>query len=74
MFSRTMFCVSAFVVAIAANFCHLVPLFQTKPPRRRCSLSTGPKHQLHVGLKDVSGYFVQQNSVCRVTLMIAEKH
>jgi hypothetical protein len=76
MFSRTMFGVAAFVVAIAASFWPTAPAVSGEPPPQ----NEGSARYLPIknisytlGSKAMSGYFVQQNSVCLVTLMIIER-
>ena len=76
MFSRTMFGVSAFVVAIAASFWPSAPAVSGEsPPQNEGSARYLPIKSISytLGSKAMSGYFVQQNSVCLVTLMIIER-
>jgi hypothetical protein len=75
MFSRTMFGVAAFVVAIAAGFWPSAPAVSGEaPPQNEDSVRYLPIKSISytLGSKALSGYFVQLNSVCLVTLMIIE--
>ena len=73
MFSRTTFVVSAFAAALAANLCLSGQAVSGEPVEGDALYRPIQSISYTVGSKIASGYFVQQNSVCRVTLMIAEK-
>ena len=76
MFSRTTFGVSAFAVAIAAIFWVSGPAVSGGFPSEKDGDALFKPIQsisYTFGSKAVSGYFIQQNSVCLVTLMIAER-
>jgi hypothetical protein len=76
MFSRTTFVISAFAAAIAASFWSSgwavagESRWQQEGDARYRPIQS-ISHEF--GSKSMSGYFVQQNSVCLVTLMIAER-
>jgi hypothetical protein len=75
MFSRTMFGAAAFVVAIAASLWPPAPAVSGEaPPQNEGSVRYLPIKSISytLGSKALSGYFVQLNSVCLVTLMIIE--
>jgi hypothetical protein len=76
MFSRTTLVVSAFAAAIAASFWSSGRAVSAESPQEK----EGDARYLPIqsisytfGSKIMSGYFVQRNSVCVVTLMIAER-
>jgi hypothetical protein len=73
MFSRTLFGVAASVVAIAASLWPSA-LAVSGEPQNEGSARYLPIKSISytLGSKVMSGYFVQQNSVCLVTLMIIE--
>jgi hypothetical protein len=73
MFSRTTFVVSAFAAALAANLCSSGQAVSGEPMEGDALYRPIQSISYTFGSKIASGYFVQQNSVCRVTLMIAEK-
>jgi hypothetical protein len=73
MFSRTTFVVSAFAAALAANLCLSGQAVSGEPVEGDALYRPIQSISYTFGSKIASGYFVQQNSVCRVTLMIAEK-
>ena len=73
MFSKSSFCVSAFAVVIAANLCLSGQAVSGEPVEGDALYRPVQSISYTFGSKIASGYFVQQNSVCRVTLMIAEK-
>jgi hypothetical protein len=73
MFSRTTFVVSAFAAALAANLCSSGQAVSGEPVEGNAIYRPIQSISYTFGSKIASGYFVQQNSVCRVTLMIAEK-
>jgi hypothetical protein len=76
MFSRTTFGVVAFVVAIAASFWPSAPTISGEaPPQNEGGARYLPIKSISytLGSKALSGYFVQQNSVCLVTLMSIER-
>jgi len=72
MFSRTRFCVSAFAVAIA-NLCLSGQAVSGEPVEGDALYRPVQSISYTFGSKIASGYFVRQNSVCRVTLMVTEK-
>ena len=73
MFSRTLFGVAASVVAIASSLWPSA-LAVSGEPQNEGSARYLPIKSISytLGSKVMSGYFVQQNSVCLVTLMIIE--
>ena len=73
MFSRTTFVVSAFAAALAANLCLSGQAVSGEPVEGDALYRPIQSISYTFGSKIASGYFVQQNSVCRVTLMITEK-
>jgi hypothetical protein len=73
MFSRTTFVVSAFAAALAANLCLSGQAVSGEPMEGDAPYRPVQSISYTFGSKIASGYFVQQNSVCHVTLMIAEK-
>ena len=73
MFSRTTFVVSAFAAALAASLCSSGQAVSGEPVEGDALYRPIQSISYTFGSKIASGYFVQQNSVCRVTLMIAEK-
>jgi hypothetical protein len=76
MFSRNTFGVSAFAVAIAASFWSSGPAVSGESqPQKEGSALYLPIQSISYdfGSKMTSGYFVRQNSVCLVTLMIVER-
>jgi hypothetical protein len=76
MFSRTSLAVSAFAAAIAASFWSSGPAVSGESRlQKEGDALYRPIQSIsyEFGSKVMSGYFVQQNSVCLVTLMIAEK-
>ena len=73
MFSRTTFVVSAFAAALATNLCLSGQAVSGEPVEGDALYRPIQSISYTFGSKIASGYFVQQNSVCRVTLMIAEK-
>jgi hypothetical protein len=73
MFSRTTFVVSAFAAALAASPCSSGQAVSGEPVEGDALYRPIQSISYTFGSKIASGYFVQQNSVCRVTLMIAEK-
>ena len=76
MFFRKTFSFSAFAVSAAVSFWASAPAMSGEPPLRK---ESGARYlpiesiSYEVGSKVMSGYFVQQGSVCLVTLMIIEK-
>ena len=76
MFSRTSLAVSAFAAAIAASFWSSGPAVSGESRlQKEGDALYRPIQSIsyEFGSKAMSGYFVQRNSVCVVTLMIAEK-
>jgi hypothetical protein len=76
MFSRSRFDVSAFAIAIVASCWLSGPAMSGGfPPEKEGDALFKPIQSISYtfGSKAVSGYFVQQNSVCLVTLMIIER-
>jgi hypothetical protein len=76
MFSRTTFVVSAFAAAIAASFWSSGSAISGESRLQKEGDARYRPIQIinyEFGSKAMSGYFVQQNSVCLVTLMIAER-
>jgi hypothetical protein len=73
MFSRTTFVVSAFAAALATNLCLSGQAVSGEPVEGDALYRPVQSISYTFGSKIASGYFVQQNSVCRVTLMITEK-
>ena len=69
MFSKTTFVASAF----AAGLCLSGQAVSGEPVEGDAHYRPIQSISYTFGSKIASGYFVQQNSVCRVTLMIAEK-
>jgi hypothetical protein len=72
MFSRTTFVVSAFAAALAANLCLSGQAVSGEPVERDALYRPVQSISYTLGSKAMSGYFVRQNSVCLVTLMIIE--
>ena len=76
MFFRKTFSFSAFAVSAAVSFWASAPAMSGEPPLRK---ESGARYlpiesiSYEVGSKVMSGYFVQQGSVCLVTLMIIER-
>jgi hypothetical protein len=73
MFSRTTFVVSAFAAALAASLCSSGQAVSGEPVEGDALYRPIQSISYTFGSKIASGYFVQRNSVCLVTLMIAEK-
>jgi hypothetical protein len=75
MFSKTTLVVSAFAAAIVASFWSSGSAVSGESSLQGGNVRYRPIQSIsyEFGSKIASGYFVQQNSVCRVTLMIAEK-
>jgi hypothetical protein len=73
MFSRTTLVVSVFAAALAASLCSSGQAVSAEPVEGDALYRPIQSISYTFGSKIASGYFVQQNSVCRVTLMIAEK-
>lgn len=75
MFSRRTFGLSAFAVAIAASFWSPDTAVSGESPPQNGSARYLPIKSIsyEFGSKAMSGYFVQQGSVCLLTLMIIEK-
>ena len=73
MFSRATFVVSAFAAALAANVCLSGQAVSGEPVEGDALYRPVQSISYTFGSKIASGYFVQQNSVCRVTLMVTEK-
>ena len=75
MFSRIPFCLSVFAVGMVANVWSSAPAVSGEGTPHSDGVRYSPIQSISYtfGSKIASGYFVQQNSVCRVTLMIAEK-
>jgi hypothetical protein len=77
MLSRAAFGVSAFAVAIAVGFLPSAPAVSGESsPQKEGDSRYLPIQSIsyEFGSKAISGYFVQQGSVCLVTLMITEKN
>ena len=74
MLSRTPFCLSAFAVAIAANVWCSAPAVSGEAVLKGDSIRYRPIQSISYdfGSKSMRGYFVPQNAVCLVTLMIIE--
>ena len=72
MFSRTWFCVSAFAATLAANLCSSGQAVSGEPVEGDALYRPVQSISYTLGSKGMSGYFLQQNSVCLVTLMIIE--
>ena len=76
MFSRTAFIISAFAAVIAASSWSSGRAVSGESPlQKEGDARYRPIQSISytIGSKSMSGYFVQRNSVCVVTLMIAEK-
>ena len=73
MFSRTMLFVSAFAAALAASPCSSGQAVSGEPVEGDALYHPIQSISYTFGSKIASGYFLQRNSVCLVTLMIAEK-
>jgi hypothetical protein len=73
MFSRIRFCPSAFAAALTAGLCSSGQAISGEPAEGDALYRPIQSISYTFGSKTATGYFVQQNSVCRVTLMIAEK-
>ena len=76
MFSKTTLVVSAFAAAIAASFCSSGSAVSGESRlQKEGDALYRPIQSIsyEFGSKAMSGYFVQRNSVCLVTLMITEK-
>jgi hypothetical protein len=73
MISRTTFVVSAFAAALAASLCSSGQAVSGEPVEGDALYRPIQSISYTFGSKIASGYFVQRNSVCLVTLMIAEK-
>jgi hypothetical protein len=73
MFSRIRFCLSAFAAALAASLCSSGRAVSGEPVEGDALYRPIQSISYTFGSKIASGYFVQRNSVCLVTLMIAEK-
>jgi hypothetical protein len=73
MFSRTTFVVSAFAAALAASLCSSGQAVSGEPVEGDALYLPIQSISYTFGSKIASGYFVQRNSVCLVTLMIDEK-
>jgi len=73
MLSRNTFSVSVFAVAIAASFWSSGPAVSGEPVEGDALYRPIQSISYTFGSKIASGYFLQRNSVCVVTLMIAEK-
>ena len=73
MFSRTTFVVSAFAAALAASLCSSGQAVSGEPVEGDALYRPIQSISYKFGSKIASGYFVPQNSVCRVTLMVTEK-
>ena len=73
MFSRTTFVVSAFAAALAASPCSSGQAVSGEPVEGDALYLPIQSISYTFGSKIASGYFLQRNSVCLVTLMIAEK-
>ena len=76
MLSKTTLVVSAFAAAIATSFCSSGSAVSGEPRlQEEGDALYRPIQSIsyEFGSKAMSGYFVQRNSVCLVTLMIAEK-
>jgi hypothetical protein len=72
MFSRTTFVVSAFAAALAASLCSSGQAVSGEPVEGDALYRPIQSISYTLGSKIASGYFIQQNSVCLVTLMIIE--
>ena len=73
MLSRTTLVVSAFAAALAASPCSSGQAVSGEPVEGDALYWPIQSISYEFGSKVMSGYFVQRNSVCVVTLMIAEK-
>ena len=75
MVSRTSFCLSAFAAAIAANVWSPAPAVSGEAAPRSDSVRYRPIQSIRYdfGSKSMRGYFVQQGSVCLVSLMVIER-
>jgi hypothetical protein len=73
MFSRTKLVVSAFAAALAASPWSSGQAVSGEPVEGDALYWPIQSISYEFGSKVMSGYFVQRNSVCVVTLMIAEK-
>jgi hypothetical protein len=73
MFSRTTFVVSAFAAALAASPCSSGQAVSGEPVEGDALYLPIQSISYTFGSKIASGYFLRRNSVCLVTLMIAEK-
>jgi hypothetical protein len=73
MFSRATFVVSTLAAALAASLCSSGPAVSGEPAESDALYLPIQSISYAFGSKIASGYFVQRNSVCLVTLMIAEK-
>jgi hypothetical protein len=67
------FGVSAFAAALAASLCSSGQAVSGEPAKGDALYSPIQSISYTFGSKVASGYFLQRNSVCVVTLMIAEK-
>ena len=73
MFSRITFAVSAFAAALAAGLCSSSHAVSGERVEGDALYRPIQSISYTFGSKTASGYFLQRNSVCLVTLMIAEK-
>ena len=73
MFSRTAFVVSAFAAAVAASLWSSGHAVSGEPVEGDALFRPIQSISYTFGSKTASGFFMQRNSVCLVTLMIAEK-
>jgi hypothetical protein len=71
--SRTTLVASAFAAALAASPCSSGQAVSGEPVEGDALYSPMQSISYTFGSKIASGYFLQRNSVCLVTLMIAEK-
>src|SRR6516162_2912798 len=73
VFSKNTLVVSAFAAALAASPCSSGQAVSGEPVEGDALYSPMQSISYTFGSKIASGYFLQRNSVCLVTLMIAEK-
>ena len=75
MFSKTPFSLSAFAIAVAMNFWSSAPAVSGKSNPHADSARYRPIENISYdfGSKSMSGYFVRQGPVCRVSLMVIER-
>lgn len=75
MFSKSPFCLSAFAVAIAMSLWSSAPAVSGESSPHSDSVRYRPIESISYdfGSKSMSGYFVRQGPICRVSLMVIER-